>query len=165
MREQNIASSEHRAAGNPSSQTVRRHAMAAHHPQHPASTSIAAVLLAGGLLCGATSVQAQGWPTRPVRMIVPFAVGGGTDIQARLFSTKLQPALGQQIIVDNRTGAGGNIGAELVAKAPPDGYTVLFQSATIAVNATLYRNLTYNATRDFAPVMLLTLQLGKATLL
>jgi tripartite-type tricarboxylate transporter receptor subunit TctC len=116
----------------------------------------AARLLAGGLVLAATSVTAQQWPVKPVRMIVPFAVGGGTDIQARLFSAKLQPALGQQIIVDNRTGAGGNIGAELVAKAPPDGYTVLFQSATIAVNATLYRNLNYNATRDFAPVMLVS---------
>jgi tripartite-type tricarboxylate transporter receptor subunit TctC len=115
-----------------------------------------ALLLAGGLLFAASAAFAQQWPAKPVRMIVPFAVGGGTDIQARLFSAKLQLALGQQIIVDNRTGAGGNIGAELVAKAPPDGYTVLFQSASIAVNATLYRNLNYNATRDLAPVMLVS---------
>ena len=126
---------------------------------HPASRSIrasAAWLLATGLLFAATSALAQNWPTRPVRMIVPFAVGGGTDIQARLFSIKLQPALGQQIIVDNRTGAGGNIGAELVAKSPADGYTVLFQSASLAVNATLYRKLNYSATRDFSPVMLVS---------
>jgi tripartite-type tricarboxylate transporter receptor subunit TctC len=122
----------------------------------PSSLRHAARLLAGGLLIATTSAMAQQWPVKPVRMIVPFAVGGGTDIQARLFSAKLQPALGQQIIVDNRTGAGGNIGAELVAKAPPDGYTVLFQSASIAVNATLYRNLNYNATRDLAPVMLVS---------
>ncbi len=126
------------------------------NPQHPRPTFTAAVLLASGLLCAATSTLAQNWPTRPVRMIVPFAVGGGTDIQARLFSLKLQPALGQQVIVDNRTGAGGNIGAELVAKAPPDGYTLLFQSASLAVNATLYRKLNYSATRDFAPVMLVS---------
>lgn len=126
-------------------------------PQHPSTFSIrAAVLLATGLLCATSSMAQQNWPNRPVRMIVPFAVGGGTDIQARLFSTKLQPALGQQIIVDNRTGAGGNIGAELVAKAPPDGYTVLFQSASLAVNASLYRKLNYNALRDFAPVMLVS---------
>ncbi len=127
-----------------------------HKLQHAYSTFTAAVLLASGLLCAATSALAQNWPMRPVRMIVSFAVGGGTDIQARLFSLKLQPALGQQVIVDNRTGAGGNIGAELVAKAPPDGYTVLFQSASLAVNATLYRNLNYSATRDFAPVMLVS---------
>ena len=122
----------------------------------PSSLRLAARLLAGGLVFATTAAMAQQWPVKPVRMIVPFAVGGGTDIQARLFSAKLQPALGQQIIVDNRTGAGGNIGAEIVAKAPPDGYTVLFQSASIAVNATLYRNLNYNAMRDFSPVMLVS---------
>jgi len=117
----------------------------------------ATLLLAGGLLFAATTALAQqAWPNRPIRMIVPFATGGGTDIQARLFSVKLQPLLGQQIIVDNRTGAGGNIGAELVAKSPPDGYTVLFQSASLAVNASLYRKLNYNAIRDLAPVMLVS---------
>lgn len=117
----------------------------------------ATALVFAGLLGAATAVVAQqNWPTRPIRMIVPFATGGGTDIQARVFSTKLQPLLGQQVIVDNRTGAGGNIGAELVAKAAPDGYTVLFQSASLAVNATLYSKLNYNALRDFAPVLLVS---------
>ena len=116
----------------------------------------AVLLLGGGLLFAATAAPAQSWPVKPVRMIVPFATGGGTDIQARLFSAKLQPLLGQQVIVDNRTGAGGNIGAELVAKSPPDGYTVLFQSASLAVNASLYRKLNYNAIRDLAPVMLVS---------
>lgn len=117
----------------------------------------ATALVFAGLLGAATTVVAQqNWPTRPIRMIVPFATGGGTDIQARVFSTKLQPLLGQQIIVDNRTGAGGNIGAELVAKSAPDGYTVLFQSASLAVNATLYSKLNYNALRDFAPVLLVS---------
>jgi tripartite-type tricarboxylate transporter receptor subunit TctC len=99
---------------------------------------------------------AQSWPVKPVRMIVPFAAGGGTDIQARLFGAKLTPALGQTIIVDNRPGGGGNIGAEIAAKSPPDGYTVLFQSASLAVNQTLYRKLNYNAIRDLAPVMLVS---------
>lgn len=116
----------------------------------------AVLLLGGGLLFATTAALAQNWPVKPVRLIVPFATGGGTDIQARLFSAKLQPLLGQQVIVDNRTGAGGNIGAELVAKSPPDGYTVLFQSASLAVNATLYRKLNYNAIRDLAPVMLVS---------
>jgi len=117
---------------------------------------VAALLLSVGLLFAATAALAQNWPVKPVRLIVPFATGGGTDIQARLFSAKLQPLLGQQVIVDNRTGAGGNIGAELVAKSPPDGYTVLFQSASLAVNASLYRKLNYNALRDLAPVMLVS---------
>lgn len=121
-----------------------------------ASIRTVAALLATGVLFSATSTLAQNWPTRPVRMIVPFAAGGGTDIQARLFATKLTPALGQTMIVDNRPGAGGNIGAELVAKSPPDGYTVLFQSASLAVNQTLYSKLNYSATRDLAPVMLVS---------
>ena len=113
----------------------------------PALAACAMVLTAGA--------AAQTWPARPIRMIVPFAAGGGTDIQARLFSVKLQPALGT-VIVDNRPGGGGNIGAELVAKAPPDGYTVLFQSASLAVNQTLYRKLNYSAVRDLAPVLLVS---------
>jgi tripartite-type tricarboxylate transporter receptor subunit TctC len=113
-------------------------------------------LLGALLTAWATGTPAQNWPTRPIRMIVPFAAGGGTDIQARLFSAKLQPALGQTVIVENRPGGGGNIGAELVAKAAPDGYTVLFQSASIAVNQTLYSKLNFNVVRDFAPVMLVS---------
>lgn len=111
--------------------------------------------LAACAMVSATSADAQTWPARPIRMIVPFATGGGTDIQARLFSAKLQPMLGT-VIVDNRPGGGGNIGAELVAKAPPDGYTVLFQSASLAVNQTLYRKLNYSAVRDLAPVLLVS---------
>lgn len=111
--------------------------------------------LAACAVASTTGADAQTWPARPIRMIVPFATGGGTDIQARLFSAKLQPALGT-VIVDNRPGGGGNIGAELVAKAPPDGHTVLFQSASLAVNQTLYRKLNYSAVRDLAPVLLVS---------
>lgn len=111
--------------------------------------------LAACAVLSATGAAAQTWPARPIRMIVPFAAGGGTDIQARLFSAKLQSALGN-VIIDNRPGGGGNIGAELVAKAPPDGYTVLFQSASLAVNQTLYRKLNYSAVRDLAPVLLVS---------
>ena len=99
---------------------------------------------------------AQAWPAKPIRMIVPFAPGGGTDIQARLFAAKLQPAFGQTVIVDNRPGAGGNIGAELVAKAPPDGYTMLFQSSSLAINQALYSKLNYSAVRDLAPILLVS---------
>lgn len=113
--------------------------------------------LAGTMLTAFTcNAAAQSWPARPIRMIVPFAAGGGTDIQARLFGAKLHPALGQAVIVENRPGGGGNIGADLVAKATPDGYTVLFQSASIAVNQTLYSKLSYSALRDLAPVMLVS---------
>jgi tripartite-type tricarboxylate transporter receptor subunit TctC len=115
-----------------------------------------ALLSAAGAIVLAADAAAQAWPVKPVRMIVPFAAGGGTDIQARLFSAKLSPALGQTFIVENRPGGGGNIGAELVAKAPPDGYVVLFQSASLAVNQTLYTKLNYNAIRDLAPVMLVS---------
>ena len=111
--------------------------------------------LAACAMVSTTSADAQTWPARPILMIVPFATGGGTDIQARLFSAKLQPTLGA-VIVDNRPGGGGNIGAELVAKAPPDGYTMLFQSASLAVNQTLYRKLNYSAVRDLAPVLLVS---------
>ena len=113
-------------------------------------------MLATCALASAVNATAQTWPARPIRMIVPFAAGGGTDIQARLFSAKLYPALGQTVIVENRPGGGGNIGAELVAKAQPDGYTVLFQSASLAVNQTLYSKLNYSAVRDLAPVMLVS---------
>jgi len=119
--------------------------------------AICAITLAADAGAQSTSTSSgQAWPTRPIRMIVPFAAGGGTDIQARLFSAKLTPALGQTVIVDNRPGGGGNIGAELVAKAPPDGYIVLFQSASLAVNQTLYTKLNYSAVRDLAPVMLVS---------
>lgn len=117
------------------------------------SVALPAILLTLGVTF---ETHAQGWPNRPIRMIVPFAAGGGTDIQARLFGAKLHPALGQSVIVENRPGGGGNIGAELVAKAPPDGYTVLLQSASIAVNQTLYSKLNYSAVRDLAPVMLVS---------
>jgi tripartite-type tricarboxylate transporter receptor subunit TctC len=102
-----------------------------------------------------TTSSGQVWPARPIRMILAVPAGGGTDIQARIFSQKLQPVLGT-VIVDNRPGGGANIGPELVAKAPPDGYTMLFQSAGLAVNQTLYRKLNYNAVRDLAPVLLVS---------
>ncbi len=97
---------------------------------------------------------AEVYPTKPVRMVVPFAPGGGLDITARLLGQKLGESLRQTVIIDNRTGAGGNIGAEIVAKAAPDGHTLLYTSASLAVNASLYPKLQYDARRDFAPVSL-----------
>jgi len=94
---------------------------------------------------------AQSFPTRPVRFIVGFTPGGGVDINARLLAAKLSDSLGQQVVVENKPGAGTNIANEYVAKAAPDGYTLLFNSAAFAVNLALHRNPPY-ALRDFAPV-------------
>jgi tripartite-type tricarboxylate transporter receptor subunit TctC len=98
---------------------------------------------------------AETYPTRPVRIVVPFAPGGGLDILARLLGQKLGASLKQTIVVDNRTGAGGNIGAEIVAKAAPDGHTLLLTSTSLAVNASLYSKLSYDPRRDFAPISLI----------
>ena len=95
---------------------------------------------------------AQSYPAKVVRYLLPFAASGGNDIVARIMAAGLAKALGQQVIVENRPGAGGNIGTEIAARAPADGYTVLQISATNAVNVTLYRNLPYDLVRDFAPV-------------
>ena len=95
---------------------------------------------------------AQSYPTRPIHVVVGFAAGGGADIMARLIGQALGERLGQQIIVDNRPGAGTNISAELVVKAQPDGYTLLLVNSPAAINATLYDNLSFDFIRDIAPV-------------
>jgi tripartite-type tricarboxylate transporter receptor subunit TctC len=103
------------------------------------------------LLLSATSV-AQQYPARPVRMLVGFPPGGGTDITARMLAPKLAEYLGQQFVVENRPGATTNIASDLVAKSAPDGYTLLFTTSALAINMSLYENLTFDALRDFAPV-------------
>ena len=96
----------------------------------------------------------QDYPTRPVRIIVPFAPGGSTDIFARYIADKLAPALAQPVVVENRAGAGGNIGAEVVARAAPDGYTLLMATTGVmSINNALYPNMTYDAAKDFEPVI------------
>ena len=95
---------------------------------------------------------AQNYPTRPVKLIVTVPAGGSPDIIGRLIAQWLSQQLGQQFIVENRPGAGGNLAAEAVAKAAPDGYTLLLTTSADAWNATLYRNLSFNIIRDFAPV-------------
>ena len=108
------------------------------------------------VLCGLTSAaSAQSWPTRAVRVIVPFAPGGGTDIIARILAPRLAEGLGQQVIVDNRPGGGTIIGAELAARAAPDGYTLFMGlNGTMAINPHLYKKLPYDPVKDFAPVTL-----------
>src|SRR5262249_28352898 len=96
--------------------------------------------------------RAQTYPTRPVRIIVGFAPGGGVDIVARLISQSLSEQLGQQFVVENRTGAGSNIATEAVVNAAPDGYTLLLGGSTNAINATLYAKLNFDFIRDIAPV-------------
>jgi len=103
---------------------------------------------------GAANAHAQAWPARAVRIIVPFQPGGGTDIQGRILAKKFTESLGQSFLVDNRSGAGGLIGAELAAKAPPDGHTLLFTTASLAVNVTLYKKLAFDPLKDLAPVSL-----------
>ncbi len=123
------------------------------------------VLLTGGatLLAAAmngTMVQAQAppYPARPLRLVVPFPAGGPTDIVARPLAQLLSQSLGQQVVVDNRGGAGGSIGADSVAKSAPDGYTLLLGTVgTHAINPSLYRKLPYDATRDFTPLGLVAL--------
>jgi len=103
------------------------------------------------LACASTGVQAA-YPERPITFIVPFAAGGPTDIIARILATALSLAIGQNVIVDNRGGAAGNIGMGIAARATPDGYTFLLTSTAIAVNPALFRNLPYDPFKDFVPV-------------
>jgi tripartite-type tricarboxylate transporter receptor subunit TctC len=111
-------------------------------------------LAVAGTLLGAAPVQAQ-YPGKAVRLIVPYPPGGGTDTLARVLSLRLAEALGQQLVVDNRPGAGANIGVEIAAKAPNDGYTLLMAAISNAISASLYRKLNYDLVRDFAPITLL----------
>jgi tripartite-type tricarboxylate transporter receptor subunit TctC len=108
------------------------------------------------MLTSVGGAHAQQYPNRPLRAIVPIAPGGGTDTTGRLVLTRLGEVLGQQIVVDNRAGGGGTIGAQIAAKASPDGYTFLFGSiSTHAVNPAMYKKLPYDHIRDFAPVALI----------
>ena len=118
------------------------------------------ISLGRGALCVmllvTTHAFAQNYPNKPIRLVLPYPPGGGTDVIARPLAQKLGEYLGQQVIVDNRGGAGGNIGMEFVAKSPPDGYTLLFAlTAQFAVNPSLYPKLPYDPVKDYAPISLL----------
>src|SRR5688572_9842653 len=112
------------------------------------------ILFALALVLVHSLAQAQEpWPAKPVRIIVPSSPGGGTDVYARLLAQGLGDSLKQQFVVENRPGASGNIGAAAVAKAAPDGYTILVSAnPALSVNPSLYRNLPYNAEKELAPV-------------
>jgi tripartite-type tricarboxylate transporter receptor subunit TctC len=111
------------------------------------------VFVTAVLALGAANASAQSWPSRPIRMIIAFPPGGVSDVLGRFWAAKLSNALGQPIVAENRPGAGTTIAADLVAKAPPDGYTLYFADITThAINATLYKKLPYDSIEDFTPV-------------
>jgi len=116
------------------------------------SWCVKALMLIGLVCIGASSSWAQRYPAKVVRLLVPFSPGSGSDTLGRIIAGGLTDVFGQQVIVDNRAGAAGNIGAEIAAKAPPDGYTLLLANLGHAANVSLYRNLPYDVVRDFAPV-------------
>ncbi len=113
------------------------------------------------LACGATALAAswslpataqETWPSKPVRLVVPFAPGGSTDVVARMMAQKLGELWGQTVVVDNRSGAGGNLGADIVAKSPADGYTLLFASGSITINPQLYKRMPFDTKKDLVPI-------------
>jgi tripartite-type tricarboxylate transporter receptor subunit TctC len=123
--------------------------------KRPGSGRAVGMLLLVVACCAAAGAQAQAYPSKPVRLILPFPPGGGTDVVGRLLAQKLGQALGQQVIVDNRAGAGGRIGTDLVAKSPPDGYTLLLATSSVmGTGPALYQKLPFDMPKDFAPVSL-----------
>jgi tripartite-type tricarboxylate transporter receptor subunit TctC len=115
--------------------------------------SVARIACAALTAAAAAAVFAQtGYPSKPVRMVVPSSAGGGTDIVARIMAPELSKRLGQQVVIDNRPGAGTMIGIEVAAKSPPDGYTLLMGLSTLAINSALYKKVPYDPQRDFAPI-------------
>jgi len=112
------------------------------------------LMVAAILVSACTGAQAEVYPTKPIRMVVGFSTGGGPDIVGRLIAPKMAEMLGQQVVVDNRPGAGGSIAEEIVVKSVPDGYTILACSNSLSINPSLYKNLSYVPLRDLAPVSL-----------
>ena len=121
-------------------------------------TALLLALYCGGALAQSASPRAaQAYPAKPIRLIVPFPPGASSDVVGRMLGQKLTEQLGEQVIADNRPGAGGNLGIGVAAKSPPDGYTIVIATASIAVSPSLYANLAYDAVKDLAPVARLAL--------
>lgn len=118
---------------------------------HPTRRSLALTGLLLAALSPAVLAQAA-WPSKPITLIVPFAPGGSTDVTGRMLAAKLRDELGQTVVVENRGGAGGNLGADAAARAAPDGYTLFLATSTHVTNISLYKKLPYDFQRDFAPV-------------
>ncbi len=123
--------------------------------QHVHSPRIGAAAFLSAAALISEPAPAQTFPTKPIRLVVPFAPGGGTDVTARYMATKLSQKLGQPVIVDNRPAASGVVGADLVAKATPDGHSLLVVSVTFVISSALQTNLPYDGVKDFAPITLL----------
>src|SRR5262249_7277162 len=130
----------------------RQHGRGARRVRLPRRAILRLAAAAAALPLVGRRASALDYPSRPVRLIVPYPGGGAPDIVARLVAKSLSERCGQQFIVDNRAGAGGNIGTDMVAKASPDGYTLLLAVSTNAVNVTLYEHLNFNFLHDFAPI-------------
>lgn len=122
--------------------------------RHVVSFFAALALLQAGLVCAQTGSAgtAQGYPNRPIRLVVPFPPGGTIDSYARVLARQVETQIGQAIVIDNRAGANGIVGAETVAKATPDGYTLLNNAASFVINASMYRKLPYDTANDFTPI-------------
>src|SRR5262245_48017253 len=121
------------------------------------SSRLVVALLTLGALALPATLAAQGYPVKPVRVIVPFPPGGGTDVQARILFKELNEQFKQVFLIDNRGGAGGLIGADAVVRSPADGYTLLFTTASLAINATLARStLKFDPVKDLAPISWVT---------
>lgn len=104
------------------------------------------------LACGSSATAQDAWPSKPVRLIVPFAPGGSTDVIARMVGQRLSVLWGQPVVIENRAGAGGNVGADAVAKAPGDGYTLLMASGSITINPALYKKMPFDTKKDLLPI-------------
>lgn len=117
-------------------------------------SAAAAAVAALSVLAVAAPAQAQSYPAKPVRLILPFPPGGGTDILGRMLAQKLGENLGQQVIAENRPGAGGNVGAEYASRQAPDGYTIVLCSPSIAISPSLYKKLNYDPAKDLTPISL-----------
>ena len=120
---------------------------------HFSASLVFRVVLTALLLSGATLAQAQTWPSRSLRLVIPFAPGGGTDILARVIAPKLSEVLGQQVVVENKPGASSIIGSQIVVQAAPDGYTLMMVDSSIYVNPGLRTELPYNTLKDFTPIV------------
>ena len=116
--------------------------------------ALACCTAVAGVLSAAVPVHAQTYPNKPVRLILPFPPGGGTDILGRILAQKLGESLGQQVIAENRPGAGGNVGAEYTVRQPADGYTIVLCSPSISISPSLYKKLNYDPLKDLAPISL-----------
>ena len=118
--------------------------------QHISKLGKSILLIAGALLLASSVAMAQNWPTKPIKLVIPFAAGGTTDILGRLLAQQLSKDLGQNVIVENKPGAGGNIAAEYVAQSAADGYTIMLASGSmLTVNPNLYKKLPVNYAKDF----------------